>query len=55
VPIGERTPGFSIETAESLTLNLDGEPVAGTSFRIDVVPSRLRMHLPAGCPLLSRP
>ncbi len=50
-----RLPWVAIETAESLTLNLDGEPVAGTSFRIDVVPSRLRMHLPAGCPLLSRP
>lgn len=50
-----RLPWVEIETAEPLTLNLDGEPVESTSFRIDVVPGRLRMHLPEGCALLARP
>jgi len=34
-------------------LNLDGEPVQARRFRIDCVPGRVRMHLPAGCELLS--
>ncbi len=50
-----RLPWVVIETAEGLTLNLDGEPVEGTGFRVEVVPDRLRMHLPEGCALLSRP
>lgn len=40
-----------IASAERLTLNLDGEPVEATHFRIDCVPGRVRMHLPADCPL----
>ena len=42
-----------IDCAEPLTLNLDGEPVESRHFRIDCVPGRLRMHLPAGSPLLA--
>lgn len=38
---------------EPLTLNLDGEPVASTRFRIECVPGRVRMHLPPDCPLLA--
>lgn len=41
------------ETA--LTLNLDGEPVTASRFVVEATPRRLRMRLPAGCPLLSRP
>lgn len=47
-----RLPWLEVETPEPLTLNLDGEPVASRRFRIDCVPARLRMVLPAGCPLL---
>lgn len=36
-----------------LVLNLDGEPLKATQFGIVCEPGRLRMHLPAGCPLLS--
>lgn len=36
-----------------LVLNLDGEPLKSTRFEIACEPGRLRMHLPAGCPLLS--
>ncbi|ALN87670.1 lipid kinase YegS [Lysobacter capsici] len=42
-----------IDSPQGLTLNLDGEPVHAHHFRIDCVPARLRMHLPADCPLLS--
>lgn len=42
-----------IDAAEPLTLNLDGEPVQARHFRVDCVPGRVRMHLPAGCPLLA--
>ncbi len=37
---------------QPLTLNLDGEPVDARHFRIECVPGRVRMHLPADCPLL---
>ena len=44
-------PWVALSSAEPLTLNLDGEPVQGTAFRIECVPGRVRMHLPANCPL----
>ena len=44
---------LEIDAPEPLTLNLDGEPVESRHFRIDCVPKRMRMHLPAGSPLLS--
>jgi len=40
------------ETA--LTLNLDGEPVTAQRFVVEAVPRRLRMRLPAQCPLLMK-
>ena len=45
----------SIEAEAPLTLNLDGEPVEARAFRIECVPARLRMRLPADCPLLGIP
>lgn len=36
-----------------LVLNLDGEPLEAMRFDIACEPGRLRMHLPAACPLLS--
>lgn len=42
----------TVEAEQPLVLNLDGEPVQARSFRIQCVPGRLRMHLPADCPLL---
>lgn len=48
-------PWVAIEAPEPLVLNLDGEPVESTRFRIDCVPRRVRMHLPADCPLLLQP
>lgn len=36
-----------------LVLNLDGEPLEAMRFDIACEPGRLRMHLPADCPLLA--
>ncbi|HIE5356319.1 TPA: lipid kinase YegS [Stenotrophomonas maltophilia] len=47
-----RLPWLQLESAQPLTLNLDGEPVQARRFRIDCVAGRVRMHLPADCPLL---
>ena len=46
-------PWLEVEAKAPLVLNLDGEPVESARFRIECVPRRLRMHLPADCPLLS--
>ena len=42
---------LEVAAAEPLTLNLDGEPVQSRRFRIECVTGRVRMHLPADCPL----
>src|SRR3546814_341319 len=47
-----RLPWLEIEAEAPLVLNLDGEPVESSRFRIECVPGRLRMHLPDDCPLL---
>ncbi len=44
-----------IEAGQPLCLNLDGEPVQARRFHIECVPGRLRMRLPADCPLLGLP
>lgn len=44
-----------VESPEAFTLNLDGEPIKATRFRIDCVAGRVRMHLPPDCPLLRPP
>ena len=54
VAIRAQLPWLEIDAPQPLTLNLDGEPVESCHFRIDCVPGRVRMHLPAGSPLLSR-
>ncbi|MGH8086440.1 MAG: lipid kinase YegS [Lysobacter sp.] len=55
VAVRRQLPWVEIEAPEPLTLNLDGEPVESTRFRIDCVARRVRMHLPPGCPLLRPP
>ncbi|MGY0797564.1 lipid kinase YegS [Lysobacter sp. A286] len=55
IAVRRQLPWVQIETSTPLTLNLDGEPVESTRFRIDCVPGRIRMHLPPGCPLLRPP
>lgn len=46
-------PWVEMSSDQPLTLNLDGEPLHGTHFRITCMPARVRMHLPADCPLLA--
>lgn len=53
VAVRARLPWLEIETDAPLVLNLDGEPVESTRFRIDCVPGRVRMHLSADSPLLA--
>jgi len=50
-----RLPWVELEADQSLILNLDGEPVQSRRFRIECVPSRIRMHLPVACPLRLQP
>lgn len=52
VAVCARLPWVELESPQPLTLNLDGEPVASRRFRVECVPGRVRMHLPADCPLL---
>jgi lipid kinase YegS len=55
VAVRRTLPWVDIESPVPLTLNLDGEPVDATRFRIECIPGRVRMHLPADCPLRGNP
>ncbi len=48
-----RLSSLDIETAEPLQINLDGEPLSGTRFAFEILPRRLSLRLPPGCPLLA--
>ena len=51
IAVRTRLRRVAIEAASPFVLNLDGEPVESARFDIECVPGRLRMHLPADCPL----
>ena len=53
VAVRRQLPWVEIRPMKPLTLNLDGEPVESTAFRIECVPKRVRMHVPAGSGLLA--
>ena len=55
VAVRRALPWVELASDRPLTLNLDGEPVDAMRFRIDCVPGRVRMHLPADCPLRGNP
>ncbi|EIC83326.1 lipid kinase YegS [Serratia sp. M24T3] len=46
------TPWLEINAPHEMTFNLDGEPLTGKHFRIDVVPNALQCRLPPHCALL---
>lgn len=48
-------PWIEISSDEPFTLNLDGEPMHASAFRLEVVPGRVRMHLPPDSPFLTHP
>ncbi|RKR63786.1 lipid kinase YegS [Yokenella regensburgei] len=43
---------FSITAPHDITFNLDGEPLCGREFHIEVLPGAIRCRLPPDCPLL---
>jgi lipid kinase YegS len=49
-----RLPWVEINSKENLDINLDGEPLSGENLRFTAMPNALKVHLPAGSPLLSR-
>lgn len=53
VAVRAQVPWIEVRAPQPFTLNLDGEPVQANVFRIECVPARVRMHLPADCPLLA--
>ncbi|WP_034915925.1 lipid kinase YegS [Erwinia sp. 9145] len=46
-------PWLEIRAPHEMTFNLDGEPLSGTSFHIEVIPAALACRLPPSCPLLA--
>ncbi len=50
-----RLPWVEIKSAQGLDMNLDGEPLQADNLRFQARPAALRLHLPAGSPLLSHP
>jgi len=46
-------PWLTIRAPNEMTFNLDGEPLTGTEFRIEVMPSALECRLPPSCELLA--
>lgn len=53
VAVKVQLPWVEVESPKAIILNLDGEPVESSRFRVECVPGRLRMHLPRDCPLLA--
>lgn len=50
-----RLPWVDIKCSQGLDINLDGEPVQADTLRFQARRAALRLHLPDGSPLLSRP
>lgn len=48
-----RLVSVEVRAQDTMTLNLDGEPVQSRRFRVECVRGRLHMHLPPDCPLLA--
>ncbi|XTZ39783.1 lipid kinase YegS [Salmonella enterica] len=47
-----QSPWFEVRAPHEITFNLDGEPLSGEHFRIEVMPAALQCRLPPDCPLL---
>lgn len=50
--ISASLPWLEIDAPHDMTFNLDGEPLTGRHFRIDILPNALRCRLPPHCALL---
>ncbi|WP_439254219.1 lipid kinase YegS [Pseudomonas monteilii] len=53
--IRARLPWVEIKSSQGLDINLDGEPLQADNLRFQARPAAIRLHLPTGSPLLSRP
>ncbi len=53
ISLSARLPWLEIDAPEGLDLNLDGEPLESAHLRFCARPAALRVHLPAGSPLLA--
>lgn len=51
--IAATLPSLTITSPNEMTFNLDGEPLSGTRFHIEVLPGALACRLPPQCPLLT--
>ncbi len=47
----KQLPSFELHSNQELPMNLDGEPIRDTTFRVTVLPRRLAFVLPADAPL----
>ncbi len=45
-------PWLEITAPHDITFNLDGEPLSGKNFRIEVIPNAIQCRLPPNCELL---
>ena len=50
--VGTQLTTLDIEAEDDIFINLDGEPISGQRFHVEVVPKALKLHLPEACPLL---
>ncbi|SCB96673.1 lipid kinase YegS [Kosakonia oryziphila] len=50
--IDGKSTWFEVSAPHEITFNLDGEPLSGEHFRIEVLPDALQCRLPPDCPLL---
>ena len=50
--IAGKSAWFEVIAQHGMTFNLDGEPLSGEKFRIEVVPGALQCRLPPDCQLL---
>lgn len=51
--ISATLPWLTITSPNEMTFNLDGEPLSGTKFHIEVIPGALACRLPPQCALLA--
>lgn len=51
--VRKQLQSLHIRSLHEMTFNLDGEPLSGREFHIDVLPGALRCRLPPQCPLLA--
>ena len=50
--VAAQLTSLTIRSPHEMTFNLDGEPLSGKTFRMELLPAALRCRLPPDCPLL---